>query len=475
MKCVLDETYQREYLRGVLELDGDEAGRRAAWKRMGQGSAFYRGEPVAFSFVPRVFNGEARERFGDIARTTYHILSKVIARYVEDSAYRKEFRFDPRVEELVLLPNGYDEPLPVARIDFVCDGETGDFRFIEFNTDSSSGMNEANEALVSVRESESYQRFAAIREIEDDSERQIDGWVQDFLRLYRGSERAVRLAHERGAEAAALDRPRVAIVACFDNPNPHIGELETFRQAFEQAGCPCSVFDVRQLDFDGERLIGRKALSGDCDVEIDCIWRFCIVVDLLEHWSEVQPFVEALRCEKVTMFGGFSTQIAHDKQLFAVLRHPATQEFLTDEERAFVEQHVPFTAFLDDPALDIDAIKANPAQWVLKPTDWYASINVVTGVSCDPDEWARLVDECAQGNGPSPYLIQEFCPAPKQDVVPMYGDEGDFTAEPQLFGEILGAYVYAGDFAGVYVRQGPRNVIGSSNRGLVAPVLWVKG
>lgn len=456
-----DMRYAQEYLGYVADLDGDEAGRRAAWARMGQGSAYYHGAPVAFSYVPRIFGAETRGCFEEIGRMAYGILAKVLRRYREDAAYRREFRFDERVEELVLLPNGYEEPLPVTRLDFVLDGQTDEFCFVEFNTDSSSGMNETRESLEAVAMGEPYRRFVASHEVETDMHAQFDGWVETFLRLYRSSERAV-------------ESPRVAIVACLDSPNPHIGELEEYRQLFERAGVPCSVFDARELAFDGERLRGCKALAGESDVEIDAIWRFCIVVDLLEHWDDVQPFIEAVRQGKVVMIGGFSTQVVHDKQLFAVLRRPATQDMLTPEERNFVEQHIPQTFFLDDPALDLALVKGERARWVLKPTDWYASINVVVGASCEQEEWECLVDECAAGAGPSPYLVQEFHAPAKVPAIALYGAEADFAAPVREFGEIVGVFMHAGAFAGVYVRQGPHDVIGSARAGLVAPVLWVR-
>lgn len=129
--------YTQEYLGHLADLHGDEAGRRATWERMWGKTAFYHGLPVALSYVPRLFDRATRDDFAEITRITYGILSKVIRRYREDAAYRGEFRLDPRVEELVLLDAGYDEPLPLARIDFAMDEQSGDFRFVEFNTDSS--------------------------------------------------------------------------------------------------------------------------------------------------------------------------------------------------------------------------------------------------------------------------------------------------------------------------------------------------
>lgn len=522
-----DARYTREYLDLIAELGSDEANRRAAWQRMGEGSAYYHGLPVAFSYLPRLMGGQTRERFEEIGRMTYGILTKVIKRYQEDPEYRREFRFDPRVEELVLLPTGYDEPLPMLRADFVVDEATGEFAFVEFNTDSSSGMNETREALEAVAVTEPYRCFADRYELSTDVEPQFGGWVRRFLEIYSGA------APDALTFAANTkpSKPRVAIVACLDSPNPHIGELEEYRRLFEREGCACSVFDARELAFDGERLVGRRALAGESNVPIDCIWRFCIVVDLLEHWDEVQPFIEAVRRGKVVMIGGFSTQIVHDKQLFAVLRRPATQAFLTPEEREFVDRHIPFTAFLDDPGLDREALKRDRGRWVIKPTDWYASINVVVGAGANEDDWARLVDgagrdvgpdfgpgldssggagrdagsavatgrdagfedatgrdagfedaagrdagsatDVSPAHGPSAYIVQEFCPPSKADAIPLYGDEADFTAPPTRFGEIVGVFMHAGDFGGIYVRQGPHDVIGSARAGLVAPVLWV--
>ncbi|MCI8468112.1 MAG: carboxylate--amine ligase [Eggerthellaceae bacterium] len=485
--------YAQEYLDILRDLDGDEAGRRAAWERMAAGTAYYHGEPVAFDYLPRFYGPRTRAYLDDVVATTYGILAKVIRRYQDDPAFQAEFRFDPRVEELVMLPRGYDEPLPVARFDFMFDDATGGFRFCEFNTDSSSGMNETREALAALRPTPTFQRFAAHHRLGDDVARQFDGWVDTFARIYRDAQaggagapagesadapgaaeaRAAARAGASPAPTAAPGRPRVAIVACLDGPHPDASELALFVPLFERAGFACSVFNVGDLSFDGEHLHGGAALAGEGDVDIDVVWRFCIVVDLLAHWDAAQPLVEALRARKVEMIGSFATQVAHDKQLFAVLRRPAAQALLTPEERRFVDEHIPFTAFLDDPALDVDEVRRHPEHWVLKPTDWYASKNVVAGAETAPDEWSRLIDERLAQRGGSPWLVQEFFPPRQTPAVPLYGRPEDFTADPRPFGNLMGLYSYAGRCAGAYLRQGPHDVIGSARAGLVAPVLWV--
>lgn len=462
----------REYAAGIESLDGDVEGRRAAWDRMAAGSAYYHGAPVAFDFIPKLYAAPLREELASVAHTTYAILCKVIEHYLHDPAYRDAFRFDPRVRDLVLLPSGYDEVLPMARFDMLLNESTGRFSFCEFNTDASSGMNESREALHALEAALSFQRFARAHALDDDMDAQFEGWVKTFERIWTSSEGYARWARSSDGEPA-----RMAIVACLDDPKPdEMGELRYYMQLFQNAGFACSVFDVRELSFDGKRLIGGRALAGESNVPIDCIWRYCIVVDLLQYWDDVQGLVEALRARKVTMIGSFATQIAHDKQLFAVLRDARTSAFLDDDERAFVEEHIPYTAFLDDPALDIEAVRRFPAEWVIKPTDWYASKNVVVGVDCSEQQWNEHIDACladlAAGEG-SPFIVQRFIEPYDTPAIPLYGALEDLTAPPRPFGNLIGLYSHAGSFAGTYLRQGPHGVIGSAREGLVAPVLWV--
>ena len=449
-----------EYLNLVSEDPHDVADRQLAWARMGEGTAFYHGKPNAFSYVPRIFGKDTREFFANLAQTAYGIMSKVLDAYANNQEIRKLFRFDPRVEKLVSLPVLYEVALPLTRVDFMLDETTGDFHFCEFNTDSSSGMDETRNATNAVSATHPYQEFLTRHQCTNDLDELFEGWVQTFLELARGNQ-------------TLYDRPlHVGIVVCLEDPHPHIGELQTYAELFEAAGVSCSIYDARELAFDGTTLTGKHAYFGKDNAPIDAIWRFCIVVDLLKYWDEVQPLIEAVEHAAVPMIGAFNTQIVHDKQLFALLRHPKMQALFTPEERAFIADHIPETYFLDEAGLDISAIVANPHEWVLKPTDWYASINVVAGPECTPDEWKAYLEQAVQ-NSETSYIVQRFYPPSQTTTIPIYGNATDFEAAPTSVGNLFGAYVYAGKFAGLYVRQGPHEVIGTAREGLVAPVLWV--
>ncbi|MCD8316624.1 MAG: carboxylate--amine ligase, partial [Eggerthellaceae bacterium] len=98
------------------------------------------GQIVAYTFTPRMFNQTSFDIFKKTAETAHRILCKVVTHYLEDPEYRKVFNFDPRMEELILLPRGYDSVIPFARVDTFYNEDTGRIMFCEFNGAGYSGM-----------------------------------------------------------------------------------------------------------------------------------------------------------------------------------------------------------------------------------------------------------------------------------------------------------------------------------------------
>ena len=152
--------YTRAYLQIIDDLDGDIPSRRAALAYMRASTAIVHHRVVDCSFVPRLFNQRTYEVMRDTAETAHRILCKVIQRYLDDPAYRRCFDFDPRLEELILLPRGYDSLLPFARVDTFLDEDDYRIRFCEFNGDGSSGMNENREITNSILPSEAFRVFS---------------------------------------------------------------------------------------------------------------------------------------------------------------------------------------------------------------------------------------------------------------------------------------------------------------------------
>lgn len=461
-----NDKLNQAYITEVEKLHGDEMGRRAVRKHMETAKTQWGGHSTTANAMP--FCCSAAMKAELIADTTmiYSILSKIMSRYCQDPEYRKEFIFDPRVRELIALEDTCGEPFPFMRLDCLHDEETEELYFCEFNTDACGGMTDQKETLYAVQDTDSYKNFSKRYNILTDEDLPFHGWVSAFTSICRKNQIFDRLK--------AGEKPSMAIVVCFDSPNPDPSKLLEFVDLFERQGFSCSIFDVRELSFDGTNLWGNKAMAGLDHVKLDCIWKFCLLVDLLEHWDEVQPMIEAIKAKAVLSVAGFGTQIAHDKQVMAVMHRSVTKAFLTEEECDFIEKHIPYTALLSDRNLDLNAVKNEPENWILKPVNWYATKNVVSGNSCSSAEWTALIDEKLKLHQESSWIVQRFYHPRKAPVLPIYGNESDYTAAPKEYGTLFGVFLHNGAYGGTYLRQGPEDVIGDAHNGISAPLVWVK-
>ena len=447
--------YTREYFEILDSLGGDIAGRRAAYDYVQHSTAICHNEVVDCTFIPRLFDAQTREAMTRIAETTHRILVKVIEHYLADPDYRRIFSFDPRLEELICLPRGYDAVLPFARVDTFLDEDTLRCKFCEFNADGSSGMNENREITVSIARSDTFKEFARRHQIE--ACELFQSWVETFFSIYDTYER--RVAH-----------PRIAIVDYLENAV--IDEFRVFARLFKGTGAACTIADVRELSFDGEVLRDKDGK------QIDAIWRRCVTNDVIDHWDESQALLDAVRAGRVALIGSFAGHLVHDKQIFRALFDPATIAFLDADEVSFIEETVPMTAFLDDDYINVAQIRANKDEWLIKPTDHYGADDVHAGCAVSQEEWEALVDARANGRAGHPYLVQRYIRPFKTETLPpdagiMEAADADVKSEPACYNNLNGLYIYNGTFTGVFSRLGPKPTISKDMQGMTAATIWV--
>lgn len=450
--------YTDEYLAIVDGLGGCAAERIAARGYMEHSTAIYHGVVVDSSFVPRFYDRTTYDRFKHIAETSHRILVKVMREYLENPSYRACFDFDERLVDLILLPRDYDALLPFARVDLFLDENTLDATFCEFNGDGSSGMNENREIGASLVDAAPLREFKCRHAVQTCDKALFDGWVDEFLSIY-------------DTYAFKVEHPHIAIVDFLENAITE--EFKIFAKLFAERGVECSVYDVRDLAYENGRLVGKKAFFGRDDAPIDAAWRRSVTNDIIEHWDESQPLIQAVRDRKVALIGSFAGHIVHDKQIFQVLFMPETRALLTDEENAFVEETVPFTAFFDDAHVDVDEVKATREKWIVKPTDAYGSKDVYAGVDFSDEEWARIVDRYANGAAGAPFIVQRYCTPHRTKTLALYGEAEDASRDAALYNNLSGLYLYNGRFTGVFSRLGPEPVICKKTRGITSQTLWV--
>lgn len=444
-----------EYFDIMRSLGKDVASRRAAHAYMRSSTAIVHHRVVDCSFVPRLFNQETYNAMKKTSETAHAILCKVIQRYLDDPDYRRVFDFDPRLEELILLPRGYDSLLPFARVDTFLDEETYEAQFCEFNGDGSSGMNENREITNSVRDTKSFRAFADSHHLQGCD--LFEPWVDAFIRIY-------------GTYAHRVDNPRFAI--CDYLENGVVDEFYLFADLFRERGYACTVADVRDLTFDGE------VLRDGAGERVDAIWRRCVTNDVIDYWDSSQALIEAVRAEKVALIGSFAGHIVHDKQIFEVLFKPETCAFLTADEISFIEQTVPLTAFLNDDEVNVAQIRANKQEWIIKPSDHYGADNVYAGCEVSQQEWERLIDQFANGQAGYPFIVQRYIRPFVTDTLPPDAridelDDDEVSCAPARYNNLNGLYLYDGTFQGVFSRLGPHPTISKDNEGMTAATVWV--
>lgn len=406
-------------------------------------TAIHHGEYVRTCYQPKLFTEAVFARFAEDIRILYGILDKVIHTYYKDPAYRALFGFDALTEELILRADPDVSLLPMARIDFFYNEQTGAYKYCEFNTDGTSAMNEDRELNLAQQLSTVYRDFRAAHTTRTCE--LFHSWVQTLCAVYR--------------RARHTDRtPYVAIVDFMDCGS--VNEFEVFQGVFVGDGVPAEVCDLRSLQYDREK----KVLYGPGGHKIDAIYRRAVTSDILERYDSCDALLEAVREDAVLLVGDFHTQLVHNKTIFRILHEDRTQVLLTPEEQAFVQAHVPLTKTFT--AADIPQVLAHKDGWILKPLDSYASRGVHAGVESTQEEWEQIVRNTPMQG----YLLQEFY---RPYVTENYGIGLDGTFGKNRYYNLTGVYVYDGEAQGIYSRVSLSPIISSQYSEKTLPTLLV--
>lgn len=438
-----EQQLDREYLAAIAaESQRSEREYRELVEYMRGSTAIHHGEYVRTCLMPKIFTESTFARIVSDMGVLYGIFRKVVDAYFADPSYRALFGFDSRTEELILRSHHTESMLPMARIDFFYNEETGDYKFCEFNTDGSSAMNEDRELHNAQRLSTVYRDFTAAHETRTCE--LFDSWVTAFAGVWKRTRGTDRL-------------PRVAIVDFMECGT--VNEFEIFREHFEKLGLPAEVCDVRDLQYQDGRLLGKSGLP------VDAIYRRAVTSDILERYDECTALLDAVRDDAVLLVGDFHTQLVHNKTIFRVLQHPSTLALLTPAEKDYVHAHVPVTMSFAD--ADPEQVIREKDAWILKPLDSYGSRGVYAGVEYDAEGWRKAVESITDREG---YLLQEFY---MPYVTENYGLVGDSFQKARYY-NLTGIYVYDGVPRGVYSRVSLTPIISSQYSEKTLPTLIVK-
>jgi hypothetical protein len=404
-------------------------------------TAMYKGKPIPFLYMPKLYTQKDLERFTKLTDTLMTIIRKVIDRYINYPAFREKFGFSELLEKLILTQHGYNARVPMARFDIFYKDD-GSFKFCELNADGSSAMNEDRELSRILSESIAFKEMS--RKYDISSFELFDTWVEECISIFK----------EFNPE---IQKPNVAIVDFNDTGSPN--EFEVFRDSFEKNGYKTMIVDPRDLKYSH----GKLYID---DMRIDIVYRRLVTRDLIERADEIPDFIQAAMEGKVCIVGPIKSQIIHNKVIFKILHDKDTLEFLTEDEGQFIKDHIPLTAKFEGDEFDFDELTINRDEYILKPSDLYASRGVYAGRDFSAEQWKEKLLECHGKD----YLIQEYYTPNKSDLVEFV--EGKLKISK--FNNITGMYMYNEKLYGLYSRIGKNPIISGLHDCYTLPTFIVR-
>ncbi|MCL2717755.1 MAG: hypothetical protein FWE14_03125 [Lachnospiraceae bacterium] len=379
--------------------------------------------------VPKILSTARYAEICDFITKLYKIFDKIINHYFADAGYRGLFGFEPGLEELILASSRRNCWIPMARIDFFLNEETGTIKMCEINTDGTSAMNEdrllgeflsENSAFQTFMQGKTYRRFEL-----------FDSWVKEFLEVYQ--------AYCTGS----YKNPRVAIVDFLDVG--YVTEFEKFKATFIEHGIETEICDICDLSYDGTVL---RTGSG---MVVDAIYRRAVTSDIMNNLDKVGDFIKAVKDGAVCLVGDFVTQVVHNKRLFFILFHEATKNILTGEEFEFITGHFPETFSLTSENLTANKVYENREKWIIKPCDSYGAKGFFAGRNLSKEKWEQACEEHLKED----YILQEFN-APYKTLNIDFTNENRNVRE---YSNLTGIFCYNGKPYGAYSRMADGEII----------------
>ncbi|HLL71370.1 MAG TPA: hypothetical protein VK363_08055 [Pyrinomonadaceae bacterium] len=367
-------------------------------------------------------------RIERICEVVWGAIQKVKDAAVGNDELLDELGISELERDLVSIDPGYTAVSPTARLDsFLTDDA---YSFVELNGESPAGIAYVDAAYKIFSELPVMKRFGERYNVRPLYGRQF--MLEVLLRAH---------AEYLGREPET--KPLIAIVDLKDLPTQK--EFELFQEYFASEGYRAIVCSPQELEFSG----GRLRAGAD---EIDIVYKRLLVNEYIPIMEEYPALLDAYRAGAICMVNSFRSKLIHKKALFAVLTNERYAHLFTEEERAAIRAHVPWTRKVraertDHYGEEIDLLEfaANSRdRLVLKPNDDYGGHGIYIGWNTDEIGWDEALRH-ALANGD--YLLQERVSTAREPF-PALQPDGTFEFAEQLvdldpllfFGKVKSAF-----------------------------------
>lgn len=388
-----------------------------------------------------------------VCETVWSALQKVKDAAIESDEILDELGITEIEKDLISIDPKYATVSPTARLDsFLTENA---YSFVELNGESPAGIAYADQASEIFLELPVMKRFQERYEV---------------LR-FEGSSKmldVLLLAYEEFLGEKPEQNPVIAIVDLKGLPTQK--EFEIFRDFFESNGCTSVIASPDELEFDGEKLWWKG-------VKIDVVYKRLLVNEYLPIMDTHPALLQAYRAGAICMVNSFQSKIIHKKAVFAVLTNEKYAHLFTEEEKAAISAHVPWTrkfreekTFYNGEEIDlVEWTRANKSKLVLKPNDDYGGHGIFIGWTSDEAEWEEamkiaLVDE--------DYLVQERVETSKEHFPMLFNEQEGWEFLEQLVD--LDPLLFFGKVGSAFTRLSTSELANVSSGGGMVPTFIIR-
>jgi hypothetical protein len=314
------------------------------------------------------------------------------------SELRAQLDLEPYEEALFRLNIGYEVPWTTSRLDSFFNLDTLSLRFVEYNAETPAGMAYEDQLAEAFLDLEPMKRFAEHYTIRSFPVRH--SLLASLLEIYK--------------QFGGIEQPQIGIIDWADVPT--LNEHELCKMHFEENGVRTILADPRALEYRGGAL-----WAGD--FRIDVIYKRVLCSELISRMGMDNPIVRAVSDGAVCMSNAFSAKLMAKKASFALLSDEINGDLFTDDERAAIELHIPWTRRVSERktvfhghTVDLlPFIAEHRDQFVLKPNDEYGGKGVIIGWESSAEEWYATLMQAST----TPYVVQERVDAAYEDFPSM--------------------------------------------------------
>ncbi len=352
----------------------------------------FEGRALPFTITPYLIpeskNTQLQRDFSDL----YRILNRVIELYKNSDKVRSYFSYNKTLEKLIILDQGYKNPIHLARFDYTLD-TNGEAKIYELNSECPGGMLLMRKIFAGYQETQTFKNLKL----------QYDEKLGIFSHYTQP--RFSKSLLDIHQEMRPLATPSIAILN--SKYNTLTNEVSLMLKELEELGLTAQKGFVEDSTFDGSSL----KISGQ-EINI-CYQKFDYnesqEIPFTQDPDSVQDYLLAIKTGAVMATYSFaSSYLIENKATLGLFWHPKLKELFTPEELNIVKRTCTPTHHLSLLSENqVQEILDNKEKYVLKKGLDTRGRSVQIGKNTDKLVWTNCVLK-AWKNTQEHFVIQDF-------------------------------------------------------------------